>query len=190
MRLARSDVEQSVRIRRDTVKQSQVDTSISERVGLGVRVHLEERDPDVRQMHAEEAKDFGQNARVGGGVDEADAQPPDLSPCCTFGGPLGTRRLGECEASFGEKRASRGSELYSASDALEQRRADLALEVADLTGERRLRDVEPRGRSAEVELVGDGDEVPEVTEFHLTYKVSRLTKDVLDCQPRIGFIIG
>jgi hypothetical protein len=50
--------------------------------------------------------------------------------------------------------------------------------------------VEPRGRSAEVELFGDGDEVPEVAQFHLTYKVSRLTKDVLDCRPRIGFIIG
>jgi len=40
--------------------------------------------------------------------------------------------------------------------------------------------VESRGSSTEMKLFGDGDEVPEVAEFHLTYKVSRLTKDVLD----------
>ena len=137
-------------------------------------------------MHAEEAEHLGQHARVGGGFDEADAQPSDLSPCGAFGGALGARRLGECEARFGEKRAPRRGELHAASDALEQRRADLALEVADLTGERRLRDVEPRGSAAEVELFGDGNEVPEVAEFH-TRKVSPLTKNVLDCRPGLPF---
>ena len=42
----------------------------------------------------------------------------------------------------------------------EQRAAELALELADLLGERRLADVEPRGGAAEVQLVGDRDEVP------------------------------
>ena len=111
-------------------------------------VHLEERDPHVRQVHPEEAEHFGQ------------------------------------------KRASCGSELHAASNALEQRRADLALEIADLTGERRLRDVEPRGSPSEVKLFGDGDQVPEVAEFHLTYKVSRLTNYVLDCRPGTAFITG
>jgi len=179
-------VEQSVRVRRHAVKQSEVDAPVAKSVGLGVGVHLEERDPDVRQVHAEEAEHFGQHARVGGGFDEADAQASDLSACRAFGGALGTCRLREREARFGEKGAPRRGERHTARDALEQRRADLALEVADLTGKRRLCDMEPRRRSAEVELFGDGDEVPEMAEFH-TRKVSPITKDVLDCRPGIRF---
>src|SRR5678810_4216 len=120
----------------------------------------------------EEAEHFGQHARVRGGFDEADAQPSDLSPCGAFGRALSARRLGECETRFGEKRPPRRGELHTAGDALEQRRADLALEVADLPRERWLRDVESGGSSTEVKLFGDGDEIPEVAEFHLTYKVS------------------
>jgi len=55
-------VEQPVRVRRHTVEQSEVDAPVAERVGLGVGIHLEERDPDVRQVHAEEAEHFGQHA--------------------------------------------------------------------------------------------------------------------------------
>ena len=55
-------VEESVRIRRHAVQQSKVDAPVAKRVGLRVGVHLEERDPDVRQVHAEEAEHFGQHA--------------------------------------------------------------------------------------------------------------------------------
>ena len=39
------------------------------------------------------------------------------------------------------------------------------LEAADLPAERRLRDVEPIGGAAEVELLGDRDERPQMTEL-------------------------
>ncbi len=42
----------------------------------------------------------------------------------------------------------------------------LLLQVADLTAQRRLRDVCASGGAAEVELLGDGREVAEVTQFH------------------------
>src|SRR5206468_4029652 len=41
-----------------------------------------------------------------------------------------------------------------------------ALEVADLPAERRLRDVQPLGGSAEVQLLRHGDEVAEMSELH------------------------
>ena len=49
---------------------------------------------------------------------------------------------------------------------LEQRAADLALERAHLRAERGLREVEPDGRAGEVQLLGDRDEVPKLTEIH------------------------
>jgi hypothetical protein len=48
----------------------------------------------------------------------------------------------------------------------EELNADGALELLDLLGETRLSDVEPFRRSAEMELLGDGDEIPELTELY------------------------
>ena len=48
----------------------------------------------------------------------------------------------------------------------EQRRVDLALERADLLAERRLLHVQLLGRAGDVALVGDGDEVAEMAQFH------------------------
>src|SRR5215218_5261422 len=50
--------------------------------------------------------------------------------------------------------------------AIEQPHAELGLELAHLLADRRLRHVEALGRPPEVELLGDGDEVPEMAEFH------------------------
>ena len=47
-------------------------------------------------------------------------------------------------------------------------RADLLLELADLLAERRLGHVQPLRRAAEVQLLGDGDEVAKVSELHAT----------------------
>ncbi len=57
--------------------------------------------------------------------------------------------------------------------AVEQLDADLVLELADLAAQRRLGDVEDLGRAGEVPLIGDGDEVAKVAQFHNhTYRVS------------------
>ena len=50
--------------------------------------------------------------------------------------------------------------------AVEELDAELLLELADLLAYCRLRDVQALRRAAEVQLLGDGDEVPQVTEFH------------------------
>ena len=48
----------------------------------------------------------------------------------------------------------------------QQRHPQLGLELTDLLGQRRLGHVQPLGGPAEVPLLGDGDEVAQVTEFH------------------------
>jgi hypothetical protein len=60
-------------------------------------------------------------------------------------------------------------ENHSARASLEECRADLALEVADLAAQRRLRDVQPLRRAPEVQLLGDRDEIPEMTQLHETW---------------------
>ena len=50
--------------------------------------------------------------------------------------------------------------------ALEQGHPDRALELLDLPAQRRLRHVEPLGRAAEVQLLGDGDEGADLVEGH------------------------
>ena len=50
--------------------------------------------------------------------------------------------------------------------------AELALELLDLLGEGGLRDVQPRGRPAEVPLLGEHGERPEVTQFHASQLIN------------------
>jgi hypothetical protein len=62
-----------------------------------------------------------------------------------------------------EEHCSRRRQLDLARRPDEQRRAELGLERPDLSRERRLSDVQALGCAAEVQLLGDGDEVAEVT---------------------------
>jgi hypothetical protein len=59
---------------------------------------------------------------------------------------------------WGERRATGTSQ--------EQRRADLAFDQLDLLAQRRRRDVQAGGRAAEVELLGDRDEVAHLPKLH------------------------
>lgn len=63
----------------------------------------------------------------------------------------------------------------------------LALELADLPAQRRLGDVEPLGSAAEVQLVGNGNEVAEMPELHTRRKwcvqVSCQMRRLLDTLP-------
>src|SRR3954453_18643874 len=68
------------------------------------------------------------------------------------------RLLEQCSARRGQRDA--------AVRAVEEPDAELVLELADLLADGRLGDVEPLPGAAEVQLFGDGDEVPEMAEFH------------------------
>jgi hypothetical protein len=73
-----------------------------------------------------------------------------------LGGALERR---ERDWRFLEEHLPGGGELDLAAGAHEQLGAEGALELADLGAQRRLGDVQPRGGTAEVELLGDGQEV-------------------------------
>jgi hypothetical protein len=96
----------------------------------------------------------------------ADHQVPrlvtcDLSHC--FDACIETRQY---LAGTVEKVGAEGGEFDPAARTLEQRDLKLALELHDPLAQRRLRHVETIRRSREVELLGHGDEVPKVAQFH------------------------
>jgi hypothetical protein len=62
------------------------------------------------------------------------------------------------------ERHARGGRRDDATRAIEKLDAELLLELADGLRERRLCDVKPFRRMAEVELLTDGEEVPQVSQ--------------------------
>jgi len=75
------------------------------------------------------------------------------------------RCLGEQAPALAEQEAAGRREPYLPARALQEPHAEPALERLDLLAEARLRDVQARRGAAEVELLGDGDEVAEEAEL-------------------------
>ena len=130
----------------------------------------------VQQLAAEVEHDAGQlpaqgggerrKHRVGRGAGETDREPPVLAARGAAGVlNRGIDRRQNLSAPL-EQYLAGGRELDAARGAVQERLAELGLEAADLLGERRLRDVKPRGGSAEMPLLGDGDEVAQMPELH------------------------
>ena len=96
------------------------------------------------------------------------------------------RRTASAEASSGRASSSNwrpaGVSSVARLVADEQLGAELVLQRADLPGQHRLGDVQPLGRPAEVQFLGDGDEVPELAEVdvHNTFRVLQPPEQVLD----------
>jgi hypothetical protein len=61
---------------------------------------------------------------------------------------------------------TRLGEPHGAGGALEQGQAELPFQPSNLLADRRLHDVQPRRGPAEVQLLGHGEEVLKLTEFH------------------------
>ena len=82
-----------------------------------------------------------------------------------------------------EGRAGLG-ECDTAGRPVEQGDTQLALEPPHLLAHRGLDDVQPFGRAAEVQLLGDGQEVPQLTQFHGSPFIS--VRDQCTCGSLIG----
>jgi hypothetical protein len=67
---------------------------------------------------------------------------------------------------FVEQGAPFTCQLHAGPMPEEERHAQLGFELANLPGERRLRDVETLGGSREVSFVGDGDECAQMSKVH------------------------
>ena len=78
---------------------------------------------------------------------------------------LHPRRLGEEIAGGGQQRGAAVGQLDAASGAAKQLHAEARFEPLDLLAERGLGDPEACGRAPEVQLLGDRDEVAQVSEL-------------------------
>src|SRR5581483_6714478 len=65
-----------------------------------------------------------------------------------------------------EKRGSRRRQGHGVGRAVKEAHPELLLELAHLLADGRLGDVQPLRSAAEMQLLRDGDEVPQVSEFH------------------------
>jgi len=65
-----------------------------------------------------------------------------------------------------QQRRTAGGEGDGPAVAVEEADLQVAFERLDLLGQRRAGDAEPCGGAAEVQLFGDGDEVPQLTQLH------------------------
>ena len=106
--------------------------------------------------------------RVGRGAGEADGEPAVLA--ARRAARVLDRGVdrGEDLAAALEQHLAGGRELDAARRAVAAGAPELGLEAADLLGERRLRDVQPLRGAAEVPLLGDGDEVAQLSQLHVT----------------------
>jgi hypothetical protein len=73
--------------------------------------------------------------------------------------------LREQTARFGQQRGAGTGERNAAPVAVEQRRTEQLLERKDRLLQRRLRHVKARGGAAEMELLGDGDEIAQLAQL-------------------------
>ena len=85
-----------------------------------------------------------------------------------------------------QERMSGFGQFYSPLAAHKEHHAQVFLQLADLTAQRRLRDVQVLGGLPEIEVLGDGDEVTNVTQFHGRYSIPAecRSRNLFRLQPR------
>ena len=142
-----------------------VEPAVLELAQLLAGAELVQAQRDVRRVVAERAQQLG-HERVHRRADEADRQPADLAALDAPGLARCVLDRVEDLPRPDEERLAGGRQLDPALVAQQQRRPDLLLELADLLAQRRLRHVQALGRAAEVQLLGDDDEVAQVAELH------------------------
>ena len=118
-------------------------------------------DTDRRLALCEGAEHLGEHG-VRGRAGEADRE---LLAARRPGRPHDTLCLLQEAAAVEKECLSGRGEGDSPARPFEQGHAELLFEPADLVTKRGLGDMEPGGGSAEVELLGDGDEVPQQAEI-------------------------
>ena len=78
----------------------------------------------------------------------------------------GVRGLRQDDARLLHEHAARFGELYLALGAVEELDPELVFELPDLMAERRLTQIQPLGGAAEVQRLGQRDDVAKVTQLH------------------------
>jgi hypothetical protein len=89
-----------------------------------------------------------------------------ISPRCARAACSTAVEARDDRAGLGQEQPAGLGQLDAAVGAVEQPRADRFLQRADLLAERWLGDAEPFGGAAEVQFLGDGDEIVQLAQFH------------------------
>jgi hypothetical protein len=97
-----------------------------------------------------------------GGADPQRAQHPASRPRRVREGRVDRLQRGHA---VGQQALPRGGQRDAAGRALEEVDAELGLELADRLAQRRRGHVQPVGRAREAQLLGDRDEVAQVTQL-------------------------
>ena len=145
--------------------ESDVEQPGGERAQLFERRALAELDLDARAAAAEALDDPGHD-RQQRRADEVDAQQPRLAGLDPPDGRDRDVELVEHRARVSQERLAGRGELDAAAGAVQQPASELILEPRDLLAQGRLGDVQASRRTAEVKLLGDGDEVTQLAQFH------------------------
>jgi len=96
----------------------------------------------------------------------ADSKGTRLTQGHPFGAALRLLDVVQDASRIVQKQCPRRTQSDTSGQSIEQEEPQLPLQVSDLPGEGRLDDMEPIGRSSEVLLLPNGDEIPQMSEFH------------------------
>src|SRR6185437_13534824 len=135
-----------------------IDAAGEQVVHLLLGEQLAQIDLDARESRTQVAQD-ARHQLVAQRTDEAHDDPPDQALARLARLVDGAVALGEQAARLGEEHAARRRELDRALGAGQQLDADRLLKPLDGVAQRRLRHMEPRRGAAEMELLGDDDEL-------------------------------
>ncbi len=147
----------------DRAGDANVDRSVGQRPSLLVGRHRVEFDTYIGPCRPE-AMQERRDELIGGRVDETEPESTPSADTKLLGSPQHALRRHEELTGMGEKRLTVGGQSHSTSCPLEQGETEVGLELADLLAQRRLSDVELRGSSPEMELVGNGDKGTEAAQ--------------------------
>jgi hypothetical protein len=131
---------------------------------LGAGGHLAEHELDVG-IAPPVLAEHGWNHVLGGRPDRGDPQHAELAATRATRLVECALRLRKRTPPLGQQHGTRGGECYSPAGPLEQQNTELALQRLDLLTQPGLGHMQPLGSTAEVQLFGDGDEVPQVPEL-------------------------
>lgn len=172
-----------IRLREDTdraqtgndaaiAEETHIDTAVLKALHQDGGVQLVEAELDLRKLVAVLAEKLGDRGQDGGG-DKADVESATAAMAHLTGGTDVVFQFCQGLAEAFLQLSARGCELDAAGIALEKGKTDPCLELAYLLGERRLRHMELFRGSPEVQLLGHGEEIPEVPQLHIieTYHV-------------------
>lgn len=144
--------------------EADVELVVAQRGDLLPNRHLGSRDRDARVGRVVAAQRRGQ-APVHGRGDEAEPQPP-AGPRRERGGQRAhVGRRPQCVPRGADQRVALRGQSDAAAGPLEEQHPQVALELAHLDAQRRLRQVQRHGRAPEVQVLGYCDEAFELPEF-------------------------